>query len=283
MKKILLATTALAMSASFAAADGNVSWSGKANAGVSSVNDESVTSSGIDLNVSASITTDGGVKLTVSDDFGGGSLIDWNDDYAVEGQGSDLDQPTVSIEFSGIKVTVDPGEVDDLYDDDQSGDMSVSAELAGLNISVVASSDDDAGTNSYSVSYGLNAITFGINGTSDDGTGSDAMEFSASYAVNSALTLGLEVDNNGAADDVTKGKISYAIGNGLSVSASADDNDDWDVGVTWSGGPLSVSYSTDEESAYEANASYNMGNGASMFVSTADADDWASIGIEFSF
>ena len=280
MKHILLATTALTMSASVAAAD--VSWSGRANAGVSSVNGDSVTSSGIDLNVSASVTTDTGVTLTVGDDFGGGSLIDWNDDYAVEAQGSDLDQPAVGVSLGNVSVTIDPGEVDDLYDDDQTGDVQVSTTLAGLSIDFVASSDDDAGTNSYALGYTLGAVSFSVSGTSGDDNGDDAMEFGASYAMGD-LTLGLSVDNSGAGDDITEGSIDYTIGNGLSISLSADDNDDWDAGVSWSGGPVSINYSTDEESAYEANATYDMGNGATVFASTADANDWTSIGIEFTF
>ena len=280
MKHILLATTALTMSAGVAAAE--VSWSGKANAGVSSVNGDSVTSSGIDLNVSASMTTDGGVTLSVGDDFGGGSLIDWNDDYAVEEQTSDLDQPAVGIALGNVSVTIDPGSLDDLYDDSQSGDVQVDTSLSGISISVVASSDDDAGTNSYSVGYTLGAVAFSVVGTSGDDNGDDAMEFGATYAMGD-LTLGLSVDNSGAGDDITTGSATYAVGNGLSISLSADDNDDWDAGVSWSGGPVSISYSTDEESAYEANASYDMGNGASVFASTADANDWTSIGIEFTF
>ncbi|MGA0429623.1 MAG: hypothetical protein ACO3NF_11540, partial [Paracoccaceae bacterium] len=82
MKHVLLATTALAMTASFAAAD--VSLSGRAGAGSISGDtaggdgmEAGVSSeiwSGIDLNVSASVTTDSGVTVTVADDFGGGKL-----------------------------------------------------------------------------------------------------------------------------------------------------------------------------------------------------------------
>jgi len=295
MKHVLLATTALAMTASFASAE--VNFSGKANAGFSNTTTAGVetndASSGIDLNVSASVTTDTGVTITVSDDFGGGDLIDWNDDYAVEAQGSDLDQPTVTIAMGGSSLTIDPDEVDDLYDDSQAGDAQLSTSVMGFSIDYVMSNntDDDGnaegttttGTNSYKISYSAGAVSFSLAGTdSGDAGENEAMKWSASYAMGD-MTLGLEMNNNGDLDDTTKGSISYAMGNGLSVSLSADDNDDWDASVSWSQGGLTVSYATDEESAFEAHATYDLGGGAKIFAATTEANDFSALGIEFTF
>jgi outer membrane protein OmpU len=293
MKHVLLATTALTLSAGFAAAD--VSWSGKANAGTSSTNAVSTTSSGIDLNVSASITTDSGVTVTVADDFGGGSLIDWNDDNAVEAQGSNLDQPAVTVAMSGVTVTIDPGEISDLYDDSQTGDVQISTSLAGFSIDYVASSDTTANTNSYKLGYSMGDLSISVAGTTRgdaavDATATaaaipaenEAMKWSATYAMGD-ITLGIAMNNNGDNDDITTGSVSYAMGNGLSVSMSADDNDDWDASVTWKSGAMSVTYSTDEASAWEAYGSYSLGGGASVFASTANTNDWSAIGVEFTF
>jgi outer membrane protein OmpU len=293
MKHVLLATTALTLSAGFAAAD--VSWSGKANAGTSSTNGVSTTSSGIDLNVSASITTDGGVTLTVADDFGGGSLIDWNDDLRVEAQESNLDQPAVSVAMSGVTITIDPGEVSDLYDDSQTGDIQISTSLAGFSIDYVASSDTNANTNSYKLGYSMGDLSISVAGTTRGDAEvaatataaaipaeNEAMKWSATYAMGD-ISLGIAMNNNGDNDDVTTGSVSYAMGNGLSVALSADDNDDWDASVTWSSGAMSVTYSTDEESAWEAYGSYSLGGGASVFASTANTNDWSAIGVEFTF
>jgi len=295
MKHVLLATTALAMTASFASAE--VNFSGKANAGFSNTTTAGVetndASSGIDLNVSASVTTDTGVTITVSDDFGGGDLIDWNDDYAVEAQGSDLDQPTVTIAMGGSSLTIDPDEVDDLYDDSQAGDAQVSTSVMGFSIDYVMSNntDDDGnaegttttGTNSYKISYSAGAVSFSIAGTdSGDAGENEAMKWSASYAMGD-MTLGLEMNNNGDLDDTTKGSISYAMGNGLSVSLSADDNDDWDASVSWSQGGITVSYATDEDSQFEAHATYDLGGGAKIFAATTEANDFSALGIEFTF
>jgi hypothetical protein len=350
MKHVLLATTALSLSAGFAAAEVTVSWSGKANAGISSsttaaveasagyaaalaaangdldadsnidtaaslaayqaavANDaalaaetapadastNSVASSGIDLNFSASVTTDSGITITVADDFGGGSLIDWNDDNAVEAQTSDLDQPTVTVAMAGVTVTIDPGQVDDLYDDSQTGDVQISTSMAGFSIDYVASQDTDTNSNSYKLGYAMGDLSLSVIGTTNgdaaDPTAdagfqaaeNDAMKWSASYAMGD-ITLGLAMNNNGDNDDVTTGSVSYAMGNGLSVSLSADDNDDWDASATWTSGGMSVTYSTDEESDWAAYGSYALGNGASIFASTAAANDWSAIGVEFTF
>jgi outer membrane protein OmpU len=274
MKHVLLATTALTMSAGFAAAD--ISMSGKANAGFSNTTtggaEVNRASSGIDLNISASITTDNGVTLTVADDFGGGELIDYDDDYAVEAQTSDLDQPAITLSMGGSSVTFDPDSIDDLYDDDQSGDVQISTSVMGFTINYVMSNDtdDDAtrdptstgaitaagaegttttGTNSYRLDYSAGDLAFAIAGTdSGDAGENEAMKWKATYSLGD-MTLGIEMNNNGDLEDTTTGSISYAVGNGLSVTLSADDNDDWDASVSWSAGGISVSYVTDEESA----------------------------------
>jgi outer membrane protein OmpU len=83
--------------------------------------DTSEVFSGIDLNVSASVTTDNGLTITVADDFGGGMIADYDDDYAVEAQTSDLDTPGITISGGGLSLTVDNQAIDDRYDDSQNG------------------------------------------------------------------------------------------------------------------------------------------------------------------
>jgi hypothetical protein len=68
-----------------------------AQTAASASTDTSEVFSGIDLNVSASVTTQNGITITVADDFGGGMIADYDDDYAVEAQTSDLDTPGVTI------------------------------------------------------------------------------------------------------------------------------------------------------------------------------------------
>jgi outer membrane protein OmpU len=299
MKHVLLATTALAMTASFAAAD--VSLSGRAGAGSISgdtaglgvaahagVGDGmalGVTSeiwSGIDLNVSASVTTDSGVTVTVADDFGGGKLPDYAD-KELDWQESDLDTPAVSVAFGGTTVTFDNQAIDDRYDNSQNGDIAIDTTVGGATIGITFDTDAaaDNATTSYAIGYTMGDITLSVIGTDADDANNSAMVWSASWAMNSDITLSLESDNMGAGDDVTTGTVAYTMG-ALALSLSADDNDDWNASATYTAGALSVTYATDEESAWEADVSYAMGSGVALKASS-DSTNTSIIGIDFTF
>ena len=290
MKHVLLATTALAMTASFAAAD--VSLSGRAGAGSISGDTAGgdgmatgVTSeiwSGIDLNVSASVTTDSGVTVTVADDFGGGKLPDYAD-KELDDQASDLDTPAVSVAFGDTTVTFDNQAIDDRYDNSQNGDIAIDTTVGGATIGITFDTDAaaDNATTSYAIGYTMGDITLSVIGTDADDSDNAAMVWSASWAMNSDITLSLESDNMGAGDDVTTGTVAYKMGD-LALSLSADDNDDWNASATYSAGALSVTYATDEESAWEADVSYAMGSGVALKASS-DSTNTSIIGIDFTF
>ena len=281
MKKILLATTALAMSASFAAAD--LSMSGRAGAGVISGTDNDGVWSGVDINFSASVETDGGLSISVSDDFGGGLLADYADKELDDQGAGAVGTPAVALSYRGATLTIDNQAIDDLYDDDQNGDIGLSANIGGASVALTMDTDAAAGkpTNSYSIGYTVSGISLSVIGTDANEFGDAAMVWSASYGMGD-LTLGIEVDNNGDADDTTTGSVTYAVGGGLSVSLSADDNDDWDASATYSAGGLSVTYATDEESAWEADVSMDLGSGVSVSAA-ADANDTTILGVNFTF
>jgi outer membrane protein OmpU len=290
MKHVLLATTALAMTASFAAAD--VSLSGRAGAGSISGDTAGgdgmaagVTSeiwSGIDLNVSASVTTDSGVTVSVADDFGGGKLPDYAD-KELDAQTSDLDTPAVSVAFGGTTVKFDNQAIDDRYDNSQNGDIAIDTTVGGATIGITFDTDAaaDNATTSYAIGYTMGDITLSVTGTDADDANNSAMVWSASWAMNSDITLSIESDNMGAGDDVTTGTVAYKMGD-LALSLSADDNDDWNASATYTAGALSVTYATDEESAWEADVSYDMGSGVAL-KAASDSTNTSIIGIDFSF
>jgi outer membrane protein OmpU len=302
MKEVLLATTALVMTASLAAAE--VSLSGRAGAGVANTaaagtngigtaddpatvgvnEDDGVTSmvwSGIDLNVSASATTDGGVTISVSDDFGGGFLPDYAD-KEIDEQTSNLDTPLVTVGAGGWTVGFDSEAIDDRYDDDlNSGDISIDGSVGGLSVGITYDTEPaaaDPGT-SYALGYTMGDIGLSVTGT-DNVNGEAAMAYTASYSMGD-MTLSLASDNNAAADDVTDFTIAYNMGD-ISMSISADDANDWEASASYSAGDISVSYATDEESAWEADISYSLGSGASVIAAT-DSTEFSVVGIEFTF
>jgi outer membrane protein OmpU len=289
MKHVLLATTALAMTASLAAAE--VSLSGKAGAGVASVkvagtkNLETGAKSeiwtGIDLDVSASVTTDGGLTLTVSDDFGGGKLPDYAD-KELDLQSSDLDTPAVSASMGATTVTFDRQAIDDLYDDDQTGDLGLSTSIGGVAVGLTYDTEAAAGKPqlSYSASGSMGAIAVGLIGTDANDDGKSAYKVSASIGLGDA-TVSASADMVDGADAVTEFGVAYAMGD-VSLSYSADNQEDWDASVSYSAGNMTVSYATDEEDAYEIDASVSMGGGVSVNAST-DSNDTMILGVGFTF
>ena len=298
MKHVLLATTALAMTASFAAAE--VSLSGTAGAGSISVatagtgntDAKSQVWSGIDVNISASVTTDSGVTVSVGDDIGGGKLPDYAD-KELDAQTSDLDTPAVSVAFGATTVKFDNQAIDDRYDNSQNGDIAIDTTVGGATIGITY--DTDAGTHdgnadgvttknattSYSLGYSMGDINLSVTGTDANDIGDAAMVWSASWAMNSDITLSIKSDNKGKADDITTGTVAYKMGD-LALSLSADDNDDWNASATYTAGALSVTYATDEESAWEADVSYAMGSGVALKASS-DSTNTSIIGIDFTF
>ena len=268
MKKVLFATTALVMTTGYAAAE--VSFSGKAGAGVFSqaaaTGDTSEVFSGIDLNVSASVTTDNGITISVADDFGGGQLADWNDDYAIDDQTSDLDTPGVTIASGGMSLSIDNQAIDDRYDDSQNGDIGLDMTFVGNAIGITLDTDaaDGEASMSYSIGGAAGGVSYGLVGTDSNDGNVSAFKWNVAYDM-SGMSLTFKSDNVDGADAVNTIGLTAPLG-ALSVSVSADDNEDWDASASFSSGGLSVNYATDEASAWDVNASYALGGGATAFV-----------------
>jgi hypothetical protein len=249
-----------------------------ANAG----NDVSEVFSGIDLNVSASVTTDNGITITVADDFGGGMMGDYNDDYAVEAQTSDLDTPAVTISGGGLSLTVDNQAVDDRYDDSQNGDIGLTMAFAGNDIGITLDTDADDGeaSMSYSIAGAAGAVSYGLVGTDSNDNDASAYEWNVAYDM-SGMTVTFASDKEDDVDAINTFGITAPLG-AMSVSISADDNEDWNASVSYSAGGLGFSYATDEESAWETNATYALGAGATAYVG-ATAAEFSIAGVEFAF
>jgi outer membrane protein OmpU len=311
MKNILLTTAALVMTAGVASAE--VTFSGAAGAGVSSTgSSDTEVWSGIDLNVNASVTTDSGMTISVGEDFGGGSLADWDDDYAIEAQSSDFDTPTITITSGSTSISLEAQAQDDLYDDTQSGDIAISTIVGGASIGLVLDTNATgtvvavtgagcavsavtgeiacttdavaaAAANpsfSYSISLPMAGFTVTAIGTDANDDGDAANKISAAYAMGDT-TLTLSTDDSGAAASVNKLAVATMMG-GASVTVSADDADDWDLSVGYTEGAISVSVSTDEVSAWETDVSVDLGGGAAFKVS-GDSNDFVAAGVTFSF
>ena len=173
--------------------------------------------------------------------------------------------------------------VDDLYDDDQSGDIGVSSSVGGLSFGITYDVNPAANKPemSYSASGAMGAISVSLVGTDADDNGKSAYEISASYEVLPGATLSVSSDNVDDSDAVNAVGVSYALGD-VSFSYSADSEEDWDASVAYATGNMSVSYATDEEDEYEIDASVDMGGGVSLNAAT-DHTETMFLGVGFTF
>ena len=276
MKKVLLATSALTLSAGFASAD--VSMSGTGGAGVfgASGADLSVYS-GVDLGFSLSGASDNGMTFSASLDMGGGQTLDAGDfELDTQDMGVD-DNVAVTIGVSGLTIVLSQDGVDDLYDDDIAGDIGISGAMGDLTYSVTTGLEDDDPT-SLSVGYSAGAISGSV-ATSDEG---DASNVSISYAMGD-ITVSAESDTDRTGADTSSVTVSYAMSDGMTVSLE-NSEDVNELSVSYSSGAISVGVSADDATteSWEATMAYDLGGGATFNLGT-NQDETTFAGVGFSF
>ncbi len=276
MKKVLLATSALTLSAGFASAD--VSMSGTGGAGVfgASGADLSVYS-GVDLGFSLSGASDNGMTFSASLDMGGGQTLDTGDfELDTQDMGTD-DNVSVAIGVSGLTITLSQDGVDDLYDDDIAGDIGISGAMGDLTYSVVTGLED-ADPTSLSIGYSAGAISGSV-ATSDEG---DASTVTVTYAMGD-ITVSAESDTDRTGADTSSVTLTYAMADGMSISLE-NSEDVNTLGVSYSSGAISVAVEADDatDESWEATMAYDLGGGATFNLGTND-DETTFAGVGFSF
>ena len=295
MKKVLLTTTALVMTAGVAAAD--VSFSG--TAGIAFVDDNGASdatrtgmfvASHYDLNVAVSASADNGLTMSAGFDMGSGEKIDYDDDDALEVQGAAVGDADVAVSYNGWTLTVDQNGIDNLFDDDQAEDMSIAGSIGGLSIAVAT--DLENSTNSYKLGYSVGGVALTLTGTNNDDAGGDASGISVSYPMG-ALTLSASVsdESDDGEDDTTIG-LTYAM-DAITVSytsitpgSNGSMGDEWDAKISYATGAMTASIALDEADATTMIANYDLG-GATAFAAMHDkpgtASDLTTFGINFAF
>jgi len=297
MKRILLTTTSLVLAAGVAQAD--VSFSGTAGVAMIDDNGASVATrdgmffeSYYDFDITASAESDNGVSVSLGFDMGSGNKIDYNDDDKLEAQGNGIADADVTIGYAGWTLSVDQNGIDNLYDDDQQEDISVSGSIAGW--SVAMTSDQENSTSSYKISGAVAGVSLTLTGTDNDDNGGDASKIAASYNMGNGLTLSAsQKDESVDAEDETTIGFSYAM-DALTVSyttinpgAAGSFGDEWDASVKYTAGALVASFAIDETDATTVIADYALGGGASAFAAMHDkagtANDLTAVGLNFAF
>ena len=278
--------------------------------------------SGYDFNVVASTTTDSGMTFGVDFDMGAGLIADQDDDRAMDAQGAAVAESKVTMSYSGVNIAIKQDGIDDLYDDSQNGDLSVSGSAAGLSYSIVTDFDDDvkavsaatiytnSGTagadtfveraavaavynpTSYSLGYKIGDLSLSYVGTEHSDNGSAANKISATYAMGD-VTVTVANDSKGDLKDVNSLSLAYSNGGmGITLTVKDDANhvlntnksgkQSQDVKITYAAGALGFTAATDESSNWWVNAKYDLGGGAQAF-GTIDHTDFAVVGVNFAF
>jgi outer membrane protein OmpU len=297
MKKVLLTTTALVMTAGVAAAE--VSFSGTAGIALIDDNGASVaTRTGMfvesyyDLDVAVSAAADNGMTFALGFDMGSGNKIDYNDDDVLEAQGNSVGDADVSMTYQGWTVTVDQAGIDNLFDDtDGAQDMKVAGSVAGFDVAFT--SDLEGDTSSYSLGTTIADIALTFTGTDNDDANGSATGVSASYTVSDTLSLSGSMSNesNDAEDDASIG-LSYTMDTltlgytSIKPGTNGDLGDEWDLSISYSAGAMSASFAVDEADATTMIAEWDLG-GATAFAAMHDKagtdNDLTTMGINFSF
>ena len=245
-----------------------------------------------DFDIAASAESDNGVSVSLGFDMGAGSKIDYNDDDALEAQGASIGDADVTIGYAGWTLAVDQDGIDNLYDDDQADDVSVSGSVAGW--SVAMTSDQENSSSSYKISGAVAGVSLTLTGTDNDDNGGDASKIAASYAMGNGLTVSAsQKDESVDAEDETTVGFSYAM-DALTVGyttinpgAAGSFGDEWDFSVKYTAGALVTSFAIDETDATTVIADYALGGGASAFAAMHDkagtASDLTTVGLNFAF
>jgi len=297
MKKVLLTTTALVMTAGVAAAE--VSISGKTQVSVTATgNGDNVLNTHADINMALSGAYDNGMTMATTIGWDVGREADYNDDFqldAAEG-GASAASPNMTIGYAGYTFTVDGEGLDNLYDDaNTSGNFGVAGSMGGVDFALTTNIDGGDSVNSYSLGYSAGDITATMTGTNDHG-GVDATKIVVAYAMgDTTLTLTSD-DADDNADTVTKVGVSTKI-DAITFSYTAATNgtagssvgDDWDASIGYSAGALGASYSLDEDDRARLVVDYDLGGGASAFATMQagaandGSGDFTAMGINFKF
>ena len=317
MKKVLLTTTALVMTAGVAAAE--VSLSGTMGVGVASQDGaDYVLHTGVDLNMAVSAASDNGITASATVDLGEGELIDYNDDFAIDSQCATAEtttaatattaavnnvascgfvgsssSPAITLGYAGYTVVADKEGVDNLFDDTQHEDISVAGSAGGISFAATFDMEDDA--SSYKASYAAGDLTVTVTGTNDDDNGGSASKIAASYVMGD-LTLSASMEDESKADDSEDDNtfgVTYKM-DAITVAytmidpggSTKDMGDEWDAKISYAAGAMSASYAVDEADVTKLIMEYDLGGGATAFASNKEgtaADDQTAFGINFAF
>ncbi|MDB2603028.1 hypothetical protein N9Y59_00065 [Planktomarina temperata] len=211
--------------------------------------------SGYDMEVAVSSTLDNGMVVSAGFDMGAGSIADRDDDRVLDAQGAAVALSAVTIKNGGVTYVIGQDKIDDLYDDTQNGDVSVSGAMGGISYTLVADLDKDvakkdatftveSGTagnadfkaaaysaavaavhesTSLKLSGSAAGVDWSFTTTNKDDFGDAASLVTLGYAAGDALSFTLKHDTDGAAEAINTLSATYTM-DAISLTASMADD-----------------------------------------------------------
>jgi outer membrane protein OmpU len=283
MKKVLLATTILGMTAGFAAAD--IAFKGSATAGFGSDNGGTWASyTSFKFGVAATAESDAGISFGASFSATSGTTFDFGGDDTERFDDEDgaFGGPTVFVSGDFGKVAFKVDGFDNYYDDgnlllaDRAGTVGEGAHdveysLSISDFSVGLRADIDSGESSLTLGYSAGPVALGVN--FDDGDNWDA----SVEGTFDAITAGLSVDS----DEVATLSLDYSA-NGVAFGLEVDTDDDYTLSAGYEANALAIGLEIDQDDAWEVTVDYDLGNGLAV-ESGMNSTDTAFVGATMSF
>ena len=307
MKKVLLTTTALVMTAGVAAAE--VSISGVAQSAISKTdNGNNTLTTHVDMNMVVSSTSDNGITMSATIGYDGGQQVDAGD-YELDAAEasstvtttngvSSTNQawtatPSLTIGYAGYTITADGSGVADYYNGDiNSGEIGVAGAMGDVSFGVTSSIGAAAGASksSYMLSYTMGDITAKVVGSdnADGSVGTDATKLTLTYKMGDTTFTASSDDKDGATiETVTSLGVSSKLSDAVTVSYTAKNTetlnssigDDWDASISYTAGALTASFGTDEDSVTKLSANYDLGGGTNLFAVMRSGETDCTVGV----
>ena len=246
MKNILLATSAIALTAGYAAADVSYGASAKLSYGNFGT--------GTAATAAYAYSSEFDFTITGSGEAGG---VSYSASLTLDEGGAD-DTGAFSMSTNGLSIAYDKNDFGGLVDtgldgeDDDAGDLMISYANGAFSITHEMDTDPRAASGSGAtalaavnegryetiMSYSANGLSVGLEISDDDGEGSGGAvnTVSVGYTIG-AMTVSYDVDDQ--ADQDYDAKVTYTIGDTV-LSAGTDEVESHYAGITTSFGGLSL-------------------------------------------
>ena len=271
MKNVLLATTAIALTAGYAAADVSYSASAKlaygnfgtgtaatASYGYANETDFTVTGSGEASGIAYS------ASMTIDEDAAS------NAQGAFSMSGSGFTYSYDANDFGGLVDTGADGE------DDSAGDWMLS--YAGNGITASYEVDEESpGRYELMVGYAANGLTVGLQASDDDGDNTAQVAASAAMIAANTAATNYNLDNPNGTQKTIPNSAAALTAAAAAAAADADAVNTFSIGYTM--GALTVSYKADDQATqnYDVSAAYTLGS--TVITVATDENEQHSVGI----